>query len=65
LKLLRIFSGDLDNNLEVLSNVDLEHFPQTIEGLLYRQIAKVRNNPLKVKEESIRTDVEDGQFEGR
>ena len=43
---IRVFRGDLDDDLQVLSNVDTEHLVHAAHGLLCRQTAEVVDQPL-------------------
>lgn len=50
---IRVFSSDLDDDLEVLTDIDPEHFLQTRHRLFCRETAKVADQPLKKYEASI------------
>jgi len=43
---IRVFSGNLDDNLQVLADVDFQHLLQAGHGLFSGEIAEVINKPL-------------------
>lgn len=48
-ELLVIFRANLDDHLQILSNVLLQHGPATLQRIFGRQSAKVQNEPLGVE----------------
>ena len=48
LELLRVLDGDLNDNLEVLTEVVVQHFLQAVQGLVDREVAKVIHQPFSV-----------------
>ena len=52
---VRVLSGDLNNDLQVLADVDAKHFVQTSHRLLRRETAKVVDQPLENEPWSVQT----------
>jgi len=54
LQLLRVFSGNLNDNLKILTEVGSKHFLQALKSLLNGKTTKVFNNPFGVEKISVR-----------
>src|SRR5699024_5816997 len=46
---IRVFGGDLDNNLQILTNIHTEHFVKRFECLFNSKLAKVIDEPFWVE----------------
>ncbi|KAH3688209.1 hypothetical protein WICPIJ_000795 [Wickerhamomyces pijperi] len=53
---IRVLGGDLDDDLQVLSNVLVHQLLQTSHGLLHVQLAKVGNQPVSRHSVSVDDD---------
>lgn len=49
LQLLRVFGRNLNNNLQVLTQISSKHLLQTLKSLIDREAAKVIDSPFGVK----------------
>lgn len=56
LQLLRVFGGNLNNNLQVLAEIGGKHLLQAFKGLINREAAKVVDSPFRVKKVGVGQD---------
>ncbi|KAI3480029.1 hypothetical protein L1887_57805 [Cichorium endivia] len=56
---VRVLCGDLDDHLEVLADVDLEHLAQALERLFHGELAKVGDEPVWLEEVGVYDDALD------
>lgn len=56
---VRVLGRGLDDDLQVLPNVDLEHLVEALERLLDREGAKVLDEPVRLEEVGVNHDALD------